>query len=85
VRALRHATERAVILSEGDLLDLADFPLAEGGRQPEAASGISSLDEVEKAAILQALTRHSNNVSRAAMALGLTRASLYRRMEKYGL
>lgn len=85
VRALRHATERAVILSEGDLLDLADFPLAEGVRQPEAAPGISSLDEVEKAAILQALTRHNNNVSRAAMALGLTRASLYRRMEKYGL
>jgi DNA-binding NtrC family response regulator len=85
VRALRHATERAVILSEGDLLDLADFPLAEGGRQPEAAPGISSLDDVEKATILQALTRHNNNVSRAAMALGLTRASLYRRMEKYGL
>jgi DNA-binding NtrC family response regulator len=92
VRALRHAVERAVILSDGDLLDLADFPLAEGGRA-EGGQGFSQsappessrLDEVEKAAILQALARSNNNVSRAAAALGLTRASLYRRMEKYGL
>jgi two-component system response regulator HydG len=86
VRALRHAIERAVILSEGKLLDVVDFPLAESGRGVGAApSGVSPLDEVEKAAIIRALERHQNNVSRAAEALGLTRASLYRRMEKYGL
>jgi two-component system response regulator HydG len=86
VRALRHAVERAVILSEGDLLDVADFPFAESGRAaPSPPSGISPLDEVEKNAIIQALDKHQNNVSRAAEALGLTRASLYRRMEKYGL
>jgi len=86
VRALRHAIERAVILSEGELLDVVDFPLAESGRGVGAApSGVSPLDEVEKAAIIRALERHQNNVSRAAEALGLTRASLYRRMEKYGL
>jgi DNA-binding NtrC family response regulator len=84
VRALRHAVERAVILSEGELLDVVDFPLAESGRGA-GPSGISSLDEIEKTAIIQALERHLNNVSRAAEALGLTRASLYRRMEKYGL
>jgi transcriptional regulator of acetoin/glycerol metabolism len=43
------------------------------------------LDDIEKAAIIRALDKHQNNVSRAAEALGLTRASLYRRMEKYGL
>jgi DNA-binding NtrC family response regulator len=86
VRALRHAVERAVILSEGALLDVADFPLAQSGRSADASpSGISPLDDIEKAAIIQALERHQNNVSRAAEALGLTRASLYRRMEKYGL
>jgi two-component system response regulator HydG len=84
IRALRHAVERAVILSEGDLLDVADFPLAESGKA-SAAPGISPLDDVEKSAIIRALERHENNVSRAAEALGLTRASLYRRMEKYGL
>ena len=86
IRALRHAIERAVILSEGELLDVIDFPLAESGRGAVVVpSGVSPLDEVEKAAIIRALERHQNNVSRAADALGLTRASLYRRMEKFGL
>jgi DNA-binding NtrC family response regulator len=85
VRALRHAMERAVILSEGELLDVNDFPLAESPREAEHPGGISPLDAVEKAAIIKALEKHQNNVSRAADALGLTRASLYRRMEKYGL
>jgi DNA-binding NtrC family response regulator len=86
VRALRHAVERAVILSEGEVLDVSDFPLAETPREaPAPASGAARLDAVEKATIEQALQRANNNVSRAAEMLGLTRASLYRRMEKYGL
>jgi DNA-binding NtrC family response regulator len=87
VRALRHAVERAVILSEAELLSAADFPMVEPVRvASQVFSGdVSRLDEVEKAAVVRALERHKNNVSRAAEALGLTRASLYRRMEKYGL
>jgi DNA-binding NtrC family response regulator len=84
VRALRHAVERAVILSEGGLLTAADFPLVES-LSPPAPQPVSTLDDIEKAAIIRALDKHQNNVSRAAEALGLTRASLYRRMEKYGL
>jgi len=45
----------------------------------------SRLDEMERATIARALEHNKNNVSRAAQALGLTRTSLYRRMEKYGL
>jgi two-component system response regulator HydG len=87
VRALRHAVERAVILSDGDMLDMGDFPMADADREPlpDADTDVSRLDAVEKAAIVRALERHKNNVSRAADALGLTRTSLYRRMEKYGL
>ncbi len=85
VRALRHAVERAVILSEGDVLGLADFPFVETETPAEPAVNISRLDTVERAAIVRALEKNKNNVSRAAEALGLTRASLYRRMEKYGL
>jgi transcriptional regulator of acetoin/glycerol metabolism len=44
-----------------------------------------TLDTMEKSTILRALDRHNRNVSQAAKALGLTRASLYRRMEKYGI
>jgi DNA-binding NtrC family response regulator len=43
------------------------------------------LDALERAAIERALTRHDRNISSAAAALGLSRAALYRRMEKYGL
>lgn len=83
VRALRHAVERAVILSESALLDVDDFPLAQSPKP--APAGVSSLDEIEKGAIADALNKHQGNVSHTAQALGLTRASLYRRMEKHGL
>ncbi len=87
IRELRHAVERAVVLGEGALLTTSDFPLTEEkiAARNESNADISRLDTVEKAAIINALARHNNNVSRAADALGLTRASLYRRMEKYGL
>jgi len=83
IRALRHAVERAVILSEGDQLGLDDFPLSKP--QPVAEPAPGRLDMVEREAIVRALEKHDKNISRAATALGLTRASLYRRMEKYGL
>ena len=91
VRALRHGIERAVILSEGIMLEPGDFSLAATG---QAAAGpvpaslapeASTLDAVEKETILRALEAHGRNISRAAEALGLTRPSLYRRMQKYGL
>ena len=91
VRALRHAIERAVILSEGEMLEPADFSLAaagaaQGGSLPASFAPESSrLDAVEREAIARALEAHGRNISRAAESLGLTRASLYRRMQKYGL
>lgn len=87
VRALRHAVERAVIFSEGVVFEPADFSLAAPRLDPAAnpLPDISTLDAVEKSAIARALEKHQGNVSRAAEALGLTRASLYRRKEKYGL
>jgi len=96
VRALRHAIERAVILSEGEMLELGDFSFAVGAgtSAPSAPSALaagpaglesSRLDAVERDAIARALETHGRNISRAAESLGLTRASLYRRMEKHGL
>jgi len=87
VRALRHAVERAVIFSEGVVFEPEDFALA-AARLPPPASSVpddTSLDAVEKSTIARALAKHQGNVSRAALALGVTRASLYRRKEKYGL
>ena len=44
-----------------------------------------TLEEVERKAIEDALRRHEGNLSKVALSLGITRQSLYRRMEKYGL
>ena len=86
VRALSHAVERAVILAAGPMLDADDFSLVPShARPPPTGSDASPLDAVEREAIVRALEAHNRNISRAAQALGLTRASLYRRMEKHGL
>jgi transcriptional regulator of acetoin/glycerol metabolism len=44
-----------------------------------------NLEEVEKATIRRVLSRHGGNISQASKELGLSRTSLYRRLEKYGL
>ncbi|MGH8295808.1 MAG: sigma-54-dependent transcriptional regulator [Steroidobacteraceae bacterium] len=91
VRALRHAMERAVILSEAEMLEPLDFSLAassaaHGGPGAAPLTPESSrLDTVERDTIARALETHGRNISRAAESLGLTRASLYRRMQKHGL
>ena len=90
VRALRHAIERAVILAASDVVVPDDLQLNYGipGSQGDTAAVepvALKLDEMEKATIQKALRRHGFNISHAAKELGLTRASLYRRMEKHGL
>jgi DNA-binding NtrC family response regulator len=88
VRELRHAVERAVIMSEGRVLEAADFLMEAPQRtagDPPPDNGSLRLDRVERRAIRAALDRHQGNISRAARDLGITRAALYRRMEKHGL
>jgi DNA-binding NtrC family response regulator len=90
VRALRHAVERAVILANDAPLEPADFPLAATRRHiaPEAIvtpAADLNLDRVERRLVEEALRRHGYNISAAATELGLSRAALYRRMEKHGL
>lgn len=90
VRALRHAIERAVILTRGERIEPADLQLDYPGPAPTISAPspiptILNLDEMEKSTIERALLKHGFNISRAAAELGLTRASLYRRMEKYGI
>jgi DNA-binding NtrC family response regulator len=89
VRELRHAVERAVILGAGPMLEPEDFSLSAAPRAesvaPSPAAESARLDAIEKDAIVRVLHAHSGNISRAASALGLTRASLYRRMQKHGL
>lgn len=84
VRELQHAIERAVIMADSATLQESDFLFnRKGGSHTE--SDTLNLDDVEKAAVVKAIQLHNGNISKAAEELGLTRASLYRRMEKYGL
>jgi DNA-binding NtrC family response regulator len=94
VRALRHACERAVILAAGDSFAVEDFSLSRSAAPTVRAAAPAptagprddlNLERVEKQLVEEALKKHSYNISLAAAELGLTRASLYRRMEKHGL
>jgi len=86
IRELQHAIERAIIMSEGNILMPDDFFfLVQKTENPSEGVDNLNLDEVEKNVILKAVNKHSGNISKAAKELGLTRASLYRRLEKHGL
>lgn len=91
VRALRHAIERAVILAGETALEPEDFALGTPAQRiaPEAvrapAADDLNLDRVERRLVEEALRKHGYNISAAAADLGLSRAALYRRMEKHGL
>ncbi|MBL4601379.1 MAG: sigma-54-dependent Fis family transcriptional regulator [Emcibacteraceae bacterium] len=102
VRALRHAIERAVILSQGSNFIAADFALeshpanageienklsikiGDGEEEITLPDGNLNLERMEYVLIERSLKKHRYNISHAAKELGLTRAALYRRMEKHG-
>jgi DNA-binding NtrC family response regulator len=85
VRGLRQAAERAVVLSEGDVLAATDFRPPASGATSAAGAPDFNLARSERSIVEAALKRHGHNVSHAARDLGLTRAALYRRMVKHGL
>jgi len=88
VRALRHAVERAVILAGDGPLETDAFALAPAAAPRVTAQPAVSdlnLDRVERRLVEEALKKHGYNISSAAHELGLSRAALYRRMEKHGL
>ena len=87
VRELQHAIERAVIMSENSSLGPDDFMLSSERSSSQGDLDFDSfnLDEIEKAVINKVMKQNQGNITQAATQLGLTRTSLYRRMEKHGL
>ena len=88
VRELQHAIERAVIMCNSQVLNPEDFFFNTGSSRTEDANVTLDdyhLEEVEKILIRKVLKKHDGNITQAANELGLTRSSLYRRLEKYGL
>jgi DNA-binding NtrC family response regulator len=84
VRELDHSVERAVLMSQGEIIKSADLGLR-AGREGSPRIEEMSLEEVECLLIKKALARFNGNVSHAANTLGLSRSALYRRLERYGL
>lgn len=90
IRELKNLVERTMLVSGKQVLEAADFE-SQGppapSRRVQAASSLSgmTLDELEKQTILQALETHGGNLSHVANALGISRAALYRRLEKYDI
>jgi DNA-binding NtrC family response regulator len=93
IREMENLIERAVILAGSDPIERRHFPALDRPPGP-AGSGLGSLvipedglslEEVEKELILKALEQAGGNKTRAAKLLGLTRRTLYSRLERYGL
>jgi two-component system response regulator HydG len=95
VRELENVVERAVILSPGEYITEKDLPLnlsansktfpGEDKNSFDKHDETGSLDEVEKSAIATALEKTGGNKSEAARLLGITRRTLYNKIEKYGI
>lgn len=85
IRELRHTVEKAVILTESDIIRPEDFLLSTQSRQPLLSTKPISLAEMEKQAIIKSLENNRGNVLKAAKELGLARQTLYNKMGKYNL
>lgn len=88
VRELQYVLERAVIMTDGSVLKPDDLVFSSIERSTSSTSLETkslNLDDIEKNAILTVLEKNKGNVSKSAKELGITRAALYRRLEKYEL
>jgi len=85
IRELQHTVEKAVILSENEVLQTSDFYLKRiHAAPPEYAQSLMTLEEAERLLVLNAMERNNDNLSAAAAELGITRPTLYSKMKKYG-
>ena len=89
IRELKNLVERTILVSCKELLTAQDFEKQYQHRD-DPAQGMGfhagmTLDEIEKQTILQTLEKHNHNLSQVALALGISRAALYRRLEKYNI
>ena len=87
VRELQYALERAVIMAEDEQLRAEDLVFSKIERQVSepAAGRTSNLETLEKSTILRVIEKNQGNISKSARELGITRAALYRRLDKYDI
>lgn len=87
VRELQYIIERAIIMSDGDVLEPKDLiysPIESAPPENNDADDLN-LSSIEKNTILRVIEKHNGNITKAAKELGLTRTALYRRLSKYDI
>ena len=85
VRELQHAVQRAVILSQGDLIQPTDLPEEVRGGRPSAASPGGSLEDMERQHIISTLRSVGGHRAKAATVLRIDPKTLYRKIQAYGI
>ncbi len=85
IRELEHAIEKAVIMSGGEAIKVSDFHLKQEDEMPAASAVATTLEEMERVMIEQALNDCEGNLSTAAGRLGISRQTLYNKMKRYNL
>lgn len=85
VRELKHTVEKAVILSESNILKASDFFSMDNTIKNQGFANIETLAEAEKLVIENALSNSKGNLSKAAKILDISRSTLYSKMSKYDL
>ncbi|SKC54576.1 sigma-54-dependent transcriptional regulator [Ohtaekwangia koreensis] len=85
IRELQHAIERAVIMCEGQEIQMQDLGALQKQLSSEFSFDSFNLEKLEAWAIRKAIAKHQGNISHAADELGLSRGALYRRMQLYGI
>ena len=91
IRELKNIVERTVLVSEKDTLEIKDFEQQiESGSKASTAAGLPAvgsmtIDEMELSMIRKAMEHHQQNISKVARSLGLSRGTLYRKLEKYNI
>jgi len=89
IRQLKNLVERSILVSKGDELGLEDFkvhleiPNIKNKKTELPGVGTLTLEQMEIEMVKKAMNFHQNKISKAAASLGITRNSLYRRLEKY--
>lgn len=86
VRQLRNMIERAALMCKDGCIQKSDLDYMERPDDSQAANlDGATLEDLERTAIIGALTKYDWNLSRTAISLGITRQALYRKMEKHGI
>ena len=85
IRELQHSIEKAVILSDGPVITPSTLLLRPASVPPAAEAGFTTLDEMERSMIAQAMSRCGGNMTEVARQLGITRQTLYNKIKRYGL